>query len=136
MSANDFDAAFAASRRALESMAEGDPGPSIALWTHREDAVLANPLIPAVVGWPNIEKETRRVAGTFGGAVEPMTFEEVARVVTPDLAYVIGFERGRVRRPGSDEVVTMALRVTTVFRPEADGWKLVLRHADRMAPAA
>lgn len=135
MSAKDFESAFAASRRALEAMAEGDPEPSLAQWSRRDDAVLANPLIPAVVGWANIEKEVRRVAATMAGAVEPMTFEEVTRVVTPDLAYVIGFERGRVRRPGSDEIVAMALRVTTVFRPEADGWKLVLRHANRLTPA-
>lgn len=131
MSSNDFDAAVAASRAAVQAMGRGDPAPSLALWTRRDDAVLANPLKPAVSGWANIEAETRRVAATFTEMVGPMTFEEAARIVTPDLGYVIGFERGRVRRPGSEDVVPLSLRVTTVFRREADGWKLVLRHADR-----
>jgi ketosteroid isomerase-like protein len=54
-------------------------------------------------------------------------------VVTPDLGYVVGFERGLVRRVGSDAATPIALRVTTVFRREEDGWKLSLRHADRVA---
>lgn len=136
MPSDDFDAAVAASRAAVQAMGRGDPGPSLALWTRRGDAVLANPLKPAVVGWTDIEAETRRVAATFAEVAEPMTFEEVARAVTPDLGYVLGFERGRVRRPGTDEVVSLSLRVTTVFRREAEGWKLVLRHADRTPAAA
>lgn len=135
MSSNDFDAAVAASRAAVQAMGRGDPGPSLALWTRCDDAVLANPLKPAVVGWANIEAETRRVAATFTEVAEPLAFEEVSRIVSADLGYVMGFERGRVRRPGSQDVVPLSLRVTTVFRREADGWKLVLRHADR-TPAA
>jgi ketosteroid isomerase-like protein len=117
-------------------MAEADPRATLALWSRRDDAVLANPLGPLKVGWAEIEKETVRVAAMFAGAVGPMEFEEVARVVMPDLGYVVGFERMSVRRPGGDEITPMALRVTTVFRREEDGWKLVLRHADRVAPAA
>ena len=132
MPSNDFDAAIAASRAAVQAMGRGDPGPSLALWSRSDNAVLANPLKSAVVGWANIEAEIRRVAVGFSGSAEPMTFEEVARSVTPELGYAITFERGRVRRPGSEDVVPLSLRVTTVFRREADGWKLILRHADRM----
>ena len=132
---NDFEAAFAASHEALVSMAEANPRPSLELWSRRDDAVLANPLGPPEVGWVNIEKETMRVAAMFAGAVGAIEFEEVVRVVTPDLGYVVGFERTRVRRPGSDEITPLALRVTTVFRREEYGWKLVLRHADRVTSA-
>ncbi len=132
MPAQDFDAAVAASRAAVQAMGQGDPEPSLALWTRRGDAVLANPLKPAVVGWAQIEAEVRRVAASFTGAAPPMTFEEVARVVTPDMGYVIAFERARVRRVGSEDLVPLSLRVTTVFRREPEGWKLVLRHADRL----
>lgn len=128
---NDFDAAVAASRAAVEAMGRADPEPTLALWSRRGDAVLANPLKAAVVGWADIEAETRRVAATFTGVAELMTFEEVTRAVTPDMGYVVAFERARVRRVGSEDVVPLSLRVTTVFRREADGWKLVLRHADR-----
>jgi ketosteroid isomerase-like protein len=43
----------------------------------------------------------------------------------------IAIERIRARRVGSGETVEMALRVTTVFRLEEDGWRICLRHADR-----
>ena len=129
-----FEEAFAASHDALNAMPNGNPAPTLALWSRHPDAVLANPLGPPKVGFADIAPEAERVAAMFAGAAGPMEFEEVSRIVTSDLACVIGFERTRVRRAGSDEVVLAALRVTTVFRREEDGWRLVLRHADRLAP--
>lgn len=127
-----FKAALAASHDALSAMGNGDPEPSLALWSRRDDAVLANPLGPPKVGFAAIEPETRRVAASFAGVAGALAFEESARVVTADFGYVIGIERMQVRRAGADAPVQMALRVTTVFRREEDGWKLVLRHADRV----
>jgi ketosteroid isomerase-like protein len=126
-----FEAAFEASHEALRAMPRGDPGPSQRQRSRRGDGALSNPLVPPIVGYDNIAKETARVAAGFTGGFEAFEFEEVVRVVTPDLGYVLGFERGRVRRVGSDVVTSLALRVTTVFRREEDGWKLVLRFADR-----
>lgn len=136
MSAKDFNAAIAASHAALGAMARGDNGPTMALWSRRPDAVLANPLGAPVKGWDNINRESARVAAMFDGEVAPLAFEEVTRIETADLGQLTGFERSRVRRVGTGEIVDMALRVTTVFRREEDGWKLVLRHADRIVPSA
>lgn len=125
-----FDAAIAASHDALRAMAQGDPRPTLALWSRRPDAALANPVAPPFVGYPAIENETVRVAAMFGG-LESFAFEEVVRGPTPDLGYLLGFERARVKRAGSDSLTSNDLRVTTVFRREDDGWRLVLRFADR-----
>ncbi len=126
-----FDAAFAASHDALRAMTFGDPAPSQRQYSRRGDEALSNPVSPPIIGHDNIAKETARVASGFSGGFESFDFEEVVRVVTPDLGYVLGFERINVRRAGSDATSLMALRVTTVFRREPDGWKLVLRFADR-----
>lgn len=126
-----FEAAFAASHEALRAMARGDPAPSQRQYSRRGDEALSNPVSPPIIGHDNIAKETARVAAGFTGGFETFEFEEVVRVVTPDLGYVLGFERAKVRRVGSDAATLMALRVTTVFRREPDGWKLVLRFADR-----
>lgn len=52
-------------------------------------------------------------------------------VVSGDLAFTVAVERQQgvgAQREG----VRRALRATQVFRKEADGWKLVHRHADQM----
>ena len=57
-------------------------------------------------------------------------FEQVAKFETPDLAYLVEVERFKAKVGGSEEVIPVALRVTSVFRPEDDSWKVVHRHAD------
>ncbi len=112
-------------------MANGDPQPSIAMWSQRDDIVLNNPLGPPIVGFPLVAAETARVASMFVSG-SPPEFEEIARWVGADVGYVVAIEHARVQRVGSDEFVPMDLRVTTVFRREEDGWRLCIRHADRV----
>jgi len=49
---------------------------------------------------------------------------------TTDLAYEINIERSRVKVGEAEEVAPTALRTTTIFRREDDGWRIVHRHAD------
>jgi ketosteroid isomerase-like protein len=58
------------------------------------------------------------------------TFDTITWVETADLAYEVGIERHRARLGDAAEKVPIALRVTTVFGREDDGWKIVHRHAD------
>ena len=131
MAPQTFDAAVEVARQALGFMAKGDPGPSTALWSQRDDIVLANPLGPPIVGFPLVAAETARVASMFVGG-EPPEFDEITRWASDDLGYVLAIEHAKVQRASSDELVPMDLRVTTVFRREDDGWRLCLRHADRV----
>ena len=131
MAPQTFDAAVEAARQNLGSMAKGDAGPSTALWSQRDDVVLANPLGPPIVGFPLVAAETARVASMFVGG-EPPEFDEVTRWASDDLGYVVAIEHAQVQRAGSDELVPMDLRVTTIFRREDDGWRLCVRHADRV----
>ena len=131
MASQTFDAAVEAAREALGCMAKGDSGPSTALWSQCDDVVLANPLGPPIVGFPLVAAETARVAAMFVGGESP-EFDEITRWATDDLGYVVAIEHARVQRVGGDELVRLDLRVTTVFRREDDGWRLCLRHADRV----
>lgn len=127
-----FEAAVAASHEALVAMANADPQPSLALWSRSAEAVLANPLGPPKRGFAMFEPEVKRVAAMFAGAAGPLEFEEVSRIVTADLGCLTGIERMQARHVGRDSIVQSGLRVTTIFQREDDGWRLVLRHADRV----
>lgn len=61
---------------------------------------------------------------------EGYTFDLTSVVETADLAYEVGIETNRVRLGGSSDKQSLSLRVTTIFRREADSWKIVHRHAD------
>ena len=79
----------------------------------------------------SVAAETARVASMFVDGDSPR-IDEVARWATDDLGYVVAIEHARVQRTGSAEIVPMDLRVTTIFRREDDGWRLCVRHADRV----
>lgn len=131
MNPQTFNDAVEAGRMALGSMAKGDAGPSTALWSRRDDVVLANPLGPPIVGFPSVAAETAQVASMFVGGEQP-AFDEIVRWSSDDLGYVLAIEHAQVQRAGSDELVTIDLRVTTIFRREDDGWRVCVRHADRI----
>jgi ketosteroid isomerase-like protein len=76
-----------------------------------------------------IEEAGRRAAANYrdGRAVK---FENFATCVTAELAYMLEIERFEAKVAGGDELTPVALRVTSIFRPEEGTWKLVHRHAD------
>jgi ketosteroid isomerase-like protein len=99
------------------------------MFSHRDDVTLANPLGPPARGWPDVEQALERgVANLRDG--ERIRFERISEYETPDLAYIVEIERWRGKTVGSETIVPMALRATTIFRPEEDGWRIVHRHAD------
>ena len=61
---------------------------------------------------------------------EQLGFERIVTVETPELAFIVELEQTRARVAGSEELVSMPLRTTTIFRPEDGTWKIVHRHAD------
>jgi ketosteroid isomerase-like protein len=132
--AEGFDRAIEASHRALDEIAKGDPSAFFELYSDRDDATLANPYGPPVRGRPQIEEAGRRAASNYrdGRAIE---FENFAKCLTPDLGYILEIERFEAKVAGSDEVIPVALRVTSVFCPEDGNWRLLHRHADPITTA-
>lgn len=130
MSASEeFDQTIEASHRALDKIAKGDPSAFFELFSHSDDATLANPFGPPSRGRSQIEDAGRRAASNYrdGRAVE---FENFAKCITADLAYILEIERFEAKVGESNEVTPVALRVTSIFRLEDGTWKLVHRHAD------
>jgi len=61
---------------------------------------------------------------------EAIGFENIAKYVTPDLAYIVEVERYKARVGVREDIHPVTLRVTSIFQPEDGVWKLVHRHAD------
>jgi ketosteroid isomerase-like protein len=134
MSTFDFDTVVEHYQRALGEFVKGKPEPVKMVFSHREDVTLANPLGPVVRGWEQVAATGERAASQVRDG-ELVGFDIVAKYVTPELAYIVWVERTKAKVGGRQDVVPLALRVTTIFRPEDGVWKVVHRHADPITTA-
>ena len=129
MSASDLEQVIEDYHRGVDAVVRGDPEPQRRLWSRGDDATLANPLGPPARGREQIEQALQRAAALVREG-EPVAFERVSGYATADLAYILEIERTRAKFGGAAELAPAALRVTTVFRREGDGRRVVHRHAD------
>lgn len=81
-------------------------------------------------GWPDVSSRYDWAAARFVASEAKLDVEYLSATVSGDLAYTTAIERSSVKIIGQEQQAPMQLRVTHVFRKEADGWKLKLRHAD------
>jgi ketosteroid isomerase-like protein len=116
-------------RRSLEAFIQGDPEPQKALWSQGDDVTLANPLGPPAKGIDRVLEAMDRAAAMTRDGTD-LTFDVVSSYETEDLAYEFGLQGGAMRLGDSPDMVRISLRVTTIFRREDGGWKLLHRHAD------
>src|SRR5215210_1918612 len=113
----DVDQLIEQFQLALDEFVKGYPEPGKKLFSHREDVTLANPLSPPARGWEQIAQTMERAASNFRDG-EMVSFETVAKYVTPELAYVVWVERQKAKVGAREDVTPFALRVTMIFRPE------------------
>ena len=119
---------------ALDEFMKGNPEPVQKLFSHRDDASLANPYNPPVRGWERIAEVTEHAASLRRDG-EATGFEIVSKYVTPELAYVVQIERLKAKVGGWEDITPYSLRSTMIFRPEDGEWKVVHRHADPITTA-
>jgi ketosteroid isomerase-like protein len=115
--------------RAVDAFIKGDPSPQERIWSRRDDVTLANPLGPPALGWTEVSNALRRAVSQLSDG-EVLAVERISGSSSGDLAYIVEIEHDRVRLGGAREPTSMALRVTTIFRREEDGWTVLHRHAD------
>ena len=126
---DDLDEVIERCQRALDEFVKGNPEPMKAMFSHREDATLANPFGPPARGWEQVAATLDRAASNLrDGAM--VAFEEVAKYVSPELAYTVWLERQEAMVGGRGDITPFTLRVTMVYRPEDGTWRVVHRHAD------
>ena len=139
MGATEFDDLVVEARAALDSITRGNPDGYKALLSEADDITLANPFGGVARGREAVYEQLERAASYFRDG-ETAAFETVVQSVGADLAYTVEIERFRAKVGGQDHVSDIAIRVTCIYRREADGWKLAHRHADprveRQAPGS
>src|SRR5215207_4405369 len=131
---DDVDQLIEQFHLASNEFLKGNPEPVNKLWSHREDVSLANPLGPPAHGWDEVAKTTEQAASQVRDG-EFISAEIIEKNATPELAYVVEIEWAKAKMGGSEDITPFALRVTMIFRPEGDTWKIVHRHADPITTA-
>ncbi len=120
--------------RAGLEIVNGNPEVYKELYSRRDDVTLANPFGPPARGWSEVAARLDAAAANYRDG-EVVGFENVATVITPDLAYTVEIESLRARVGGAAELAPVSVRVTTVFRRENGEWKVTHRHADPITTA-
>ena len=126
---DDFDEVVEQYHLALDEIMKVSPDGYKRVYSHQDDVTLANPFGPPARGWDEVAQTLERAASHYRDG-EATGFENVAKYITPELAYTVEIERCQAKVEGREDVTPIAVRVTTIFRPEDGAWKVVHRHAD------
>jgi hypothetical protein len=78
---------------------KGNAEPYKEIFSHREDMSLANPFGPPVRGWDEAAQTMERAASRYRDG-EIVGFENVAKYVSSELAYIVEVERYQARVGG------------------------------------
>src|SRR5919198_2953118 len=134
MDASDLDQVIERYHQAAAEFVKGNPEPYKDLFSQRDDVTLGNPFGPFRRGWDEASDTMERAAELYRDG-EVVGFENVSTWVTPELAYIVEVERLRAKMGGSDDLLSVTLRTTSILRPEDGAWKIVHRHADPITSA-
>ncbi len=131
---DDFDEVLEQYHLALDDIMKGSAEGYKRVYSRRDDVTLANPFGPPARGWDEVAPTLERAASHYRDG-EATGFENVAKYITPELAYTVEIERCQAKVEGREDVTPIAVRVTTIFRREEGEWTVVHRHADPITKA-
>jgi ketosteroid isomerase-like protein len=129
---DELDVVIGQYHGALDEFVNGHPDHLQTLFSHDDDVSLANPIAPIARGWEQVARTQTEASSQFLES-GPTHFERLVTYVTPRLAFIVEMERFMGRTIAMEERAPMALRVTTILRPEDGTWKILHRHADALA---
>ncbi len=130
MTSPDFGNAVKQYQEDLVMFLKGNPAPVKRLWSHKEDVSLLNPFGTLNKGWSQVSKTLDQVSSEVREG--EIIFETLLTYVTPNFAFIVEVEKSRAKIGKREEFTDYDLRVTTIFRHEDGGWKILHRHADQM----
>jgi len=128
----DFEQFIKRRKEASDEFINGNFQPLQRISAQHSPATLFGPKGDCVQGADHVNAANEKGARLFkpGGT---NTFEILHAAADNELAYWVGIQRSDVRMDGHESSVHMELRVTEIFRRDGTEWKLVHRHADKLA---
>lgn len=112
---------------------DGHPEAVKALWSHADDVTLSGAAGgPIARGWKEVSARLGWASSQFLGTHGSKAVEQVQVAVSGDFAYIVQYEHIRYLLPGQAKQAERHYRVTTIFRREPEGWRVVHRHADTL----
>jgi ketosteroid isomerase-like protein len=129
MACENLADAISASHSATDRIMRGDAGGFKDLYSQSGDITLGNPFGGFGQGRDGVFEQLDRAASYFSEG-RAMEFEQIAKAAADEFAYTVEIERVEVKVAGRAEQSEFAARVTSIYRCEDDGWKLIHRHAD------
>lgn len=128
LSVEDLGVALDRVQQAVQQFANGDPEPYKACWSHADDITICGGWGAYERGWEQVGPRLEWAAARWRGG--HTDFELLAQGMSGDLAYTVWLEQGDALLEGVAEYAPIALRVTHLYRREANGWQIIHRHAD------
>lgn len=113
---------------AEEEFVQGRPAAFLALWSHSDDVTLCGGFGGVERGWQNVRDRLTWVSAKFAEGTRSRN--EIVGFVGTEFACLVQTEVIRSRLAGQSALSTLEFRATMMFRREADGWRIVHRHAD------
>jgi ketosteroid isomerase-like protein len=126
--ASEWKAFIAKLEAAEEEFVQGWPTAFQALWSRSDDITLCGGFGGVARGREAVIARLDWVSAKYSGGTRSR--QEISSMVGTDFAYLVQTEVIRSRLAGRSELSNQELRATMVFRREADGWRIVHRHAD------
>ena len=131
-SGQDEFARFLATReQAAIAFLNGDAAPLNGVVANNLPVSFFEPGGAVVVGNADVRERYRKNAEPFSRG--SYSFQILQSESAANIGYVVGIQRSSVQISGRTEPVPLNLRVTEIFRRESGSWRLVHRHADRVA---
>lgn len=129
MCQQNFDEVVIQYNRAMSDFFNGNPEPISNIYSNSDEISLAQLAGPFVLGRVPVTETASRNAMKYREAVET-TFETLTKHVTPEFAYIVQIERTTTKIGGSNELLSLALGVTSIFQCEDNFWRLLHRLVD------
>lgn len=125
----DLDDVIARYHQGLDAFMKGDHQRVKTLFSERDDVTLGNPFGPFARGFDEVVDTMARAAAHYRDG-EAIGFDRISTYEGDDLVCIVEVERLRSKVGDNDDLSSLSLRVTTVFRSEDGGWRIAHRHAD------